>query len=516
MENTRNKYLMYLGVIIALLPVLIFRDYTPSNELRYLSIADEALQNHTFFSFSNHGLPYADKPPLYLWIVMLCKVVCGKHCMWLLSLFSLIPALVTVNIMDGWASSEIKDEKTRTAGRLMLITSAMFVGTAVVLRMDMLMCMFIVLALRSFWRMSTGEDTSGKEKWLFPVYVFLAIFSKGPVGFIAPLIVPLVWLIVKGRVREFGRYWGWRTWLVLAVLCGLWFLAAGLEGGKEYLNNLLFHQTVDRAVNAFHHKEPFYYYFIAIWYCIAPWSLLVAGIIIAQLRKGDARSDLQTFFITTALTILVMMSCFSSKLSVYLLPSFPFFVYAAVLSLRNYRRIRWAAVLAGIPMLIFVFALPGLIFATRQESMAYMHQGLFYSAATVLSGGGICGLYILFSRRRDLTNAIVTFSVFFLVAAFVGGWDTKKINDQIGYGPLCEKAMEISGESGVETYCTWHVKRSENMDVYLHSPVQIIDDSVEPEDFPRPCVLMVKSKYIKDIPDVEAEMVGPYAVILLQ
>ncbi len=508
---------MYLGFALALLPILIFRDFTPANELRYLSIADEALQNHTFFSFSNHGLPYADKPPLYLWIVMLCRVLCGEHCMFLLSLFSLIPALVIVNVMDGWVSRELVDEKLRAAGRLMLFTCVMFLGTAAVLRMDILMCMFIVLALRSFWRMSEGEDPKGREKWLFPLWVFLAIFSKGPVGFLVPLVVPLVYLIVKKRVREFGRYWGWRTWLVLAVLCGLWFLAAWLEGGTEYIENLLFHQTVDRAVNAFHHKEPFYYYFLVIWYCIAPWCLLVIGLVIAQLRKGAVRSDLQVFFITAALVTLVMLSCFSSKLAVYLLPSIPFFIYAGVLSLRDYSGKRWTAVLAGIPMLIFVFALPILVIAARQEGLEYLQNGLFYCAATLLSLGGILGLYVLFGKRRNLVKSVSVFALSFLLAVFVGGWGVKDINEYIGYGELCEKAAELSSASGVETYCTWRVKRSENMDVYLHRPVCKFDkDGTEPEDFPRPCVLMLRTEDLAYFPDLDADTVGPYSVIILK
>lgn len=62
-----------LCFVAVVLPIMLLRDFTPSNELRYLSIADEALRNHTFFAFSNYGAPYADKPPLYLWIVMLCR-----------------------------------------------------------------------------------------------------------------------------------------------------------------------------------------------------------------------------------------------------------------------------------------------------------------------------------------------------------------------------------------------------------------------------------------------------------
>ena len=52
---------VFLFTFICLLPAMLMRDFTPSNELRYLSIADEAIANGNIFAFYNHGLPYADK-----------------------------------------------------------------------------------------------------------------------------------------------------------------------------------------------------------------------------------------------------------------------------------------------------------------------------------------------------------------------------------------------------------------------------------------------------------------------
>ena len=68
-----KSYRVFIFVFLALLPVLFLRDYTPGNELRYLSIADEAIKNGSWITFSNHGEPYADKPPLYFWIIMAGK-----------------------------------------------------------------------------------------------------------------------------------------------------------------------------------------------------------------------------------------------------------------------------------------------------------------------------------------------------------------------------------------------------------------------------------------------------------
>lgn len=127
-----NKGLVLSAALVAaLLPVLILRDFTPSNELRYLSIADEAIANGDVFTFTNQGVPYADKPPLYIWIVMLGRLLFGQHTMWFLGLFSLIPALVIVWTMNRWVRSVTSEGERRTAS-LMLMSSGLFLGLAVV------------------------------------------------------------------------------------------------------------------------------------------------------------------------------------------------------------------------------------------------------------------------------------------------------------------------------------------------------------------------------------------------
>ena len=93
----KYRYLLY---ILALIPMFLTRDFTRNNELRYLSIADEAIRNGNIFTFTNHGVHYADKPPLYLWIVMAGKLIFGTHSMLFMALFSYIPALVVISIMS--------------------------------------------------------------------------------------------------------------------------------------------------------------------------------------------------------------------------------------------------------------------------------------------------------------------------------------------------------------------------------------------------------------------------------
>lgn len=85
------KILRYIFILACFIPLFIFRDFTPNNELKYLSIADEAIRNGNILTFWNHGISYADKPPLYFWILMLGKWLTGTHSMLFVALFSMIP-----------------------------------------------------------------------------------------------------------------------------------------------------------------------------------------------------------------------------------------------------------------------------------------------------------------------------------------------------------------------------------------------------------------------------------------
>jgi len=516
MTTNRNKYVLYTGICIALLPVLIFRDFTPSNELRYLSIADEALRCGQIFTFTNHGVPYADKPPLYLWIVMLCRLIAGKHLMWLLSLFSLIPALLTTDIMYRWTQGEM-NSSARLSGSILLLTGGLFLGLAVTLRMDMLMTMFIVLSLRSFWRMYTDMSRSRKERWLFPVWVFMAVFSKGPVGILMPLLSTLVFLLVSGQIGKFFRYWGWRTWLVLLALCGLWFGAVFAEGGSAYLDNLLFHQTIDRAVKASEHVRPFYYYLITFWYSTAPWSILIAVAVCGAFKRRFHQSGIMRFFLTVSLTTFVMLSCSSSKLPVYLVPIFPFLSYATMMYVSRKGATRPIRACVAVPSALLVASLPGLLIFSSRPKNTWLADWWLYAAAGILTLTGIYVLWVLYRRRESSDRINISLRAFakgLLFALFVGGWAVPKLNAHIGYGPVSKAALEATRTEGVRDITTWRVKRAENMDVYLGRQVRILpEDSVPTPESTRNAILIVRLKHIDSVNAARCDTVGEYAIV---
>ena len=99
--NTNRKIILCLFIFfVLLLPFIYLRDLNALNELKYLNIAQDALNRGTFFTFFENGVPYADKPPLYLWWCMAALEFFPEHTSFFILLISLISSLLTVYILD--------------------------------------------------------------------------------------------------------------------------------------------------------------------------------------------------------------------------------------------------------------------------------------------------------------------------------------------------------------------------------------------------------------------------------
>lgn len=485
------KILKYLLILSVFIPLLLFRDFTPNNELKYLSIVDEAIRDGHFFTLWNHGMVYADKPPLYFWLLMGFKLIFGSHYMLLTGLLSVIPALVILYVMDKWVQNSVPS-KLQISGQLLLLTNVLFLGSAVVLRMDMLMCMFIVLALYTFYQLYKGRTTTA-NRILLPVYIFLALFSKGPVGLIVPVCSILAFLTIKRELRYITRYLNWTGISIFMGLCVIWFGTVYAEGGQSYLNNLLFNQTINRAIDSSQHKEPFYYYLSTIGYSMAPWILLYVITIAIAVKKHLIQTDKEKLFLSIIVTTFVILSVFSSKLDIYLLPIYPFTTYLTLLLLPKIKE-KYIYFTIAIPAIILTLTVPALYIIRKQFPISV--PLLLYAGVSILTAAAILTLIYLYHKK--LPQALNSLCIGLLLTIFISSFAIPKFNEYIGFGKLTETAKEIADQNKINRYCYYRFRSGENMDVYLGKEVQKLDTAAinllkNKENF----ILFIKNKDLK-------------------
>lgn len=519
-KSINSEKLLYFVFILAVIPLMAYRDFVPANELRYLSIVDEALKNHNFFAFTNHGIAYADKPPLYFWLLMLCRSIAGGHFLIVYGLFSIIPAIITVRIFAQWTKGIIREEN-RTVFQLMLMTTGLFLALSIYLRMDMLMCMFIVLALYEFWKIYSGKHSFNKSLWLFPIYIFLAVFTKGPFGIIIPVVSVTTFILICRRYKMMQKIFGWRFWIVLLPCCALWFYMVYAEGGREYIGNLLLHQTMGRAVKSFHHAEPFYYYFVCIWYCLAPWCLAVLAKTILAIRNKFRLDNLLLFFLTIAITTILILSCVSSKIEVYLLPAIPFIIYSFAISIAGSEE--KGLIKAGllIPSLIFIFAFPTYLANSIFKILGFQTSIFVGIACFFLTLSGIISVISLYKTTitRGFYKSVYCIGYGILISLFCIGFAMPDFNPHIGYRELSKAIETKSQETGIRQVRSWHVGRPENMDVYMDIPVGDIE---EENYFPahlgdktdEPYILVTRVKRLECLGGLKSDTIGKYCITI--
>lgn len=457
----RPRHLFY---VLLLLPVFIFRDYTPTNELKYLSIAEEAIENNTWFTFYNQGKIYADKPPLYFWLIMIPRLITGEFHMWIMALFSLLPAAGVMAVMDKWFREE-KVKHNPLASDILLATTLMFLGSALIIRMDMLMTFFITLSLYTFFKMYSGK-AKPVHKWLLPLWIFMAVFSKGPIGVVVPVLSIIVFLVVKKDMRSIGKYLGWRQWLVMLGLAGIWFAMIYWEGGDEYLENLLVKQTVGRGVDAVKHREPFWFYLQNIVWMAAPWTLMYIAVAWKGIKeKVYARNDVRTFFFTVILTTLIMLSLFSSKLEVYMLPAFPFIVYICSAWLSRFEADKLVRVTVVVTAALFALVFPASFVIPRfvkfgYDSLLVIRMGMF-----LLFAGAVAAIWLVHKKHTSKGVAVLGGSLILMLS--VSFFDIGQFNPEIGFGHYAKQARELAEREKINNYAYFHYYQAPNMNVYL-------------------------------------------------
>ena len=152
----------------------------------------------------------------------------------------------------------------------------------------------------------------------------LGTLTKGPVGFIIPLLVSLIYLLIQ---KDWKGIKGMRLlpgMVLFLVVVLIWYLPAVITGGKAYLQETLFKHTVDAYAKGWTHVHPFYFYFLYFPADFLPWTLFLPGIIFIGLSKrkeGIGREFL--FLLVWFVSIFLFFSFSKGKREIYLLPLYP-------------------------------------------------------------------------------------------------------------------------------------------------------------------------------------------------
>ena len=198
-----------------------------------------------------------------------------------------------------------------------------------------------------------------------------------------------------------------------------------------------------------------------------------------------------------------MLSLFSSKLDIYLLPVFPLIAGLSFLLLPRIplKTINFSIIVPAI-LLILTFPASYLL----SDKTGYTYPFLLQCSLFLFSGGAALSLYAL--HQKKFYQAVNGLAIGLLCGLFVMGFAIPQFNKHIGFRELCEKAEQIAGDQHICQYYYYNIRSGENMDVYLQQKIRKIDiKQLEQSDGQEDFVLFIRQKDILRTPGLK-ELIG--------
>ncbi len=339
-EKQYSKIYPQTGVRIALLLVFCFVlyflnlglwDLWNPDEPRYAQVAREMVNGGDWILMHFNGKIYGDKPPLFFWMIALSSYLWGGFTSFSArfpsAFFGTLTVLLTFLIGKGLYSSRMG-----FLSGFVLATSLEFTYLSTRANIDTTLTFFTTASLLCFfqWYLWSKEEKSRNKKIkdlsIYGLYIGMALatLAKGPVGFILPLFVSLIYLIVQ---RDWKGIRGMRilTGMLLFVAIVLsWYLPAVFSGGKAYLQETLFKHTVDAYVKGWTHVRPIYYYFYNFPVDFLPWVFFLPAAIVYGYSREMMEKRREFFFLLIWFAVIFLFFSLSKgKRAIYLLPLYP-------------------------------------------------------------------------------------------------------------------------------------------------------------------------------------------------
>ncbi len=309
---------------------IYFRPILPVDETRYLSVAWEMSTQHSFVVPLLNGMPYAHKPPLLFWIILILWKAFHVSAL-LPRVLPLIFSIGNMMLVDDISARLWPDRYREISQMALVMLSASLVWSffSSAVMFDMVLTFWVLAGIMGILMM-VAENPKG---WMMTgIAVGGGLLTKGPVIFVHLLPLMSFFLIYRGTggdgflksvpFRSIGKALGLGLSIAMA-----WAIPAAITGGREFAEAIFWGQTAGRMVASFDHGRPFWWYLPILLLLIFPWGFrkttwqgLTTLIQVDCLTKRDPGT---WFCLIWFLGAFVLFSLISGKQLHYLLPEVP-------------------------------------------------------------------------------------------------------------------------------------------------------------------------------------------------
>ncbi|MGE0192654.1 MAG: glycosyltransferase family 39 protein [Planctomycetota bacterium] len=310
--------LLVLAVLLALLD-LGTRSLHELDVARWGTLAREMIRTGDVLVPTRYGEIYANKPPLYLWIVAGTGWINGEITPFLVRLPSALGFVLLVMASARWAMRRTASADAALVAGLLALSTFGLAWLAREGRLDMFGAGLAVAGTAALD--AARREGGSRAAWAAGLWLGLAMLVKGP----PLLIAPIALLLLDRAPRHFPKPLPFL--LPLLGLPLLWLVPALIAGGEPYFRALVVDQMGDRVAGDGNHQQPIHYYLTMLPAQFAPWGLGYLLVAVLGLVPRGRRFLGSTAGLATAGAVsLLVFSAVPTKHVRYLAPVLPLLV----------------------------------------------------------------------------------------------------------------------------------------------------------------------------------------------
>ena len=316
----RSLALLATGIIFA---ALCFRlGHLPlmaPDEGRNAEVGREMKEAGAWLVPTYNGVDYLDKPAFYFKAVALSLAAFGNN-----ETAARIPSAafgVALLALVFWFCRKVTGTRHGLLTVIIVATMPLFVVNARTVIFDIALAFFVCGAIFAGFLAEEAEGKARRNWYLLGAgCAGFATLIKGPVGFILPALVLLVFNLLQCRR---GAWLRMLAPLNLVVFFGItlpWFVGLCLAH-QDFLHYGLVEESFNRFTTAkrFHRSEPVYFYPLIVAATFFPWSLMLPEASVAAWKERWVKTPVDRLCVVWSVAVIVFFSISQSKLPGYIL-----------------------------------------------------------------------------------------------------------------------------------------------------------------------------------------------------
>jgi 4-amino-4-deoxy-L-arabinose transferase-like glycosyltransferase len=301
----------------------------------HAEVAREMVARHDWITLYANGIRYLEKAPLMYWSMAATFTLFGPED-WAARLPLAIAALALFMVVYATGRRMFASDIAGFYAALILLTSfGIFIYTRIIIP-DVIVCLWLSLAMLLFWISLQQPQPSRWTAWGFAAACALNVLTKGLIGVVFPLAIVVIFLLINRNMDHLRRWHPFSSVLVFLLIALPWHIAAGIanpsqgdpSGTMPAAGNvhgfLWFYFVNEQVLRYLNRRVPRDYDTVPLvlfWGLLAVW--LMPWIAFVFKAAVSARIDQAWKLLGIWAAVVILFFSFSTRQEYYALPALP-------------------------------------------------------------------------------------------------------------------------------------------------------------------------------------------------